>query len=138
MGVDTEAVRAIAAAHRDMPGGLLPALHAVQDRHGHVPPDSVDAIAGEFNLSRAEVHGVLTYYHHFRTAPAAPHVLQVCRAEACQAMGIPVSPMGTGDSPTGESQLICGVLGEMARRPMRIPARWISMLAVPSVQGTVT
>lgn len=87
MGIDTEAVRAVAAAHRDVPGGLLPALHAVQDRWGHVPPESVPAIAGVFNLSRAEVHGVITYYHHFRSAPPAPHLLQLCGAEACQAMG---------------------------------------------------
>ncbi|WP_343051583.1 formate dehydrogenase subunit gamma [Pseudaquabacterium terrae] len=79
--------RIIAAAHRDTPGGLLPALHAVQDALGHVPPAAVPGIAEEFNLSRAEVHGVLTYYHHFRSTAPAPRVLQVCRAEACQAMG---------------------------------------------------
>lgn len=87
MAVDIEGVRAIASAHKDIPGGLLPALHAVQDSHGHVPPESVAAIAGEFNLSRAEVHGVITYYHHFRSAPTGRHLLQICRAEACQAMG---------------------------------------------------
>jgi formate dehydrogenase subunit gamma len=80
-------VRAIASAHKDIPGGLMPALHAVQDRHGYVPAEGVPAIADEFNLSRAEVHGVITYYHHFRSAPAGKHVLQICRAEACQAMG---------------------------------------------------
>jgi formate dehydrogenase subunit gamma len=87
MAVDTEAVRTIAAAHRHEPGGLLPALHAIQDAFGHVPPSSVPAIAAEFNLSRAEVHGVITYYHHFRSEPPARHVMQICRAEACQAMG---------------------------------------------------
>ena len=87
MAVDIEAVRAIAAAHKGTPGGLLPALHAIQDRLGHIPPEGVAAIAGEFNLSRAEVHGVISYYHHFRTHPAGRHVLHVCRAEACQAMG---------------------------------------------------
>jgi formate dehydrogenase subunit gamma len=80
-------VRAIAARHQATPGGLLPALHAVQDALGHVPAAGVPAIADVFNLTRAEVHGVVTYYHHFRGQPAGRHVLQVCRAEACQAMG---------------------------------------------------
>ena len=87
MDVDIDAVREIASAHKDTPGGLLPALHAIQDRLGHVPPAGVPAIAGEFNLSRAEVHGVITYYHHFRSAPPAGQVVQICRAESCKAMG---------------------------------------------------
>ncbi|MDM0011141.1 formate dehydrogenase subunit gamma [Variovorax sp. J22P168] len=69
------------------PGALLPILHELQDALGHVPADFVPAIAEALNLSRAEVHGVVTYYHHFRDAPAARHVVQICRAEACQAMG---------------------------------------------------
>jgi formate dehydrogenase subunit gamma len=73
--------------HRDMPGGLLPLLHAVQGAIGHVPPAAVPAIAHGMGLSRAEVHGVITYYHFFRSAPAGRHVVQVCRAEACQACG---------------------------------------------------
>ena len=77
----------IAAAHKDVPGGLLPALHGIQDALGHVPPEAVPAIAAEFNLSRAEVHGVVSYYHHFRAEPAGRLLVQVCRAEACQAMG---------------------------------------------------
>ena len=77
----------IAAAHKDLPGGLLPALHGIQDALGHVPPDAVPLIAEQFNLSRAEVHGVVSYYHHFRSAPAGRLLVQVCRAEACQAMG---------------------------------------------------
>jgi len=68
-------------------GALLPILHELQDRLGHVPPDVVPEIASALNLSRAEVHGVVTYYHHFRSEPAARHVIQICRAEACQAMG---------------------------------------------------
>jgi formate dehydrogenase subunit gamma len=71
----------------DQPGALLPVLHAVQDRCGHVPHDAVPVIAEALNLSRAEVHGVVTYYHHFRSQPPGRHVLQVCRAEACQACG---------------------------------------------------
>lgn len=80
-------VREIVARHALQRGGLLPALHEVQDTLGYVPPEVVGEIALGFNLSRAEVHGVITYYHHFRSAPAGRHVLEVCRAEACQAMG---------------------------------------------------
>jgi formate dehydrogenase subunit gamma len=87
MTVDIDILRDIAAAHKDVPGGLLPALHAIQDEFGHVPPEGVPAIAGAFNLSRAEVHGVITYYHHFRSTPPAGQVVQICRAEACKAMG---------------------------------------------------
>lgn len=78
---------AIAAAHKDVPGGLLPALHGIQDALGHIPPDAVPLVAEQFNLSRAEVHGVVSYYHHFRCAPAGRLRVQVCRAEACKAMG---------------------------------------------------
>lgn len=85
--IDLDAVQAVAAGFGHVPGGLLPALHAVQDRFGHIPRDAVPRIAEVFNLSRAEVHGVVTYYHHFRSEPPAAHVLQVCRAESCQAMG---------------------------------------------------
>jgi len=66
---------------------LLPALHAIQDAAGFVPPQAVPAIAAHFNLSRAEIHGVITFYHFFRSAPPARHVVQICRAEACQSMG---------------------------------------------------
>jgi NADH:ubiquinone oxidoreductase subunit E len=82
-----QTVQTIAAAHAQTPGGLLPALHAVQDALGHVPDGAVAPLAAAFNLSRAEVHGVLTFYAHFRRAPPGRHVVQVCRAEACQACG---------------------------------------------------
>lgn len=75
------------ATHRDRPGALLPILHAVQAALGWVPPDSLALIAAELNLSRAEVHGVVTFYHHFRSAPPGRHVVRICRAEACQALG---------------------------------------------------
>lgn len=68
-------------------GGLLPALHAIQAAFGHIPSPAVAILADAFNLSRAEVHGVATFYHDFRTAPAGRHVLKLCRAEACQAVG---------------------------------------------------
>ncbi|MGO2133450.1 MAG: formate dehydrogenase subunit gamma [Halomonas sp.] len=69
------------------PGALLPILHALQERIGHIPADSVPIIAESMNLTRAEVHGVISFYHHFRTTPPGRYVIQVCRAEACQAMG---------------------------------------------------
>ena len=65
----------------------MPLLHAIQEALGYIPPDSVTIIAQGLNLSRAEVHGVITYYHFFRQAPAGRHVVQVCRAESCQAVG---------------------------------------------------
>ncbi len=75
------------ARFKDVPGGLLPILHAIQDDVGHVPQAAIPKIASALNLSRAEVHGVVTFYHHFRSQPAGRHVLQMCRAEACQSMG---------------------------------------------------
>ncbi|MDP1791220.1 MAG: formate dehydrogenase subunit gamma [Methylibium sp.] len=80
-------VRAVLARRADEPGALLPILHEVQDLLGCIPADVVPEIASALNLSRAEVHGVITYYHHFRSEPAGRHVIQVCRAEACQALG---------------------------------------------------
>jgi formate dehydrogenase subunit gamma len=80
-------VQNLIAQHRERPGALLPLLHAGQDALGHVPPDAVPAIAQALKLSRAEVHGVISYYHFFRSEPAGKHVVQVCRAEACQACG---------------------------------------------------
>ena len=87
MMIDLGAVRAIASRHQATAGGLLPALHAVQDALGHVPDEAVPVLAETFNLSRAEVHGVVTYYHHFRRLPPGRHVVEICRAEACQACG---------------------------------------------------
>ena len=75
------------AQGQELPGALLPILHAVQDALGFVPPDAVGLIAKELNLSRAEVHGVVTFYHYFRTHRPGRHVVHLCRAEACQAVG---------------------------------------------------
>lgn len=85
--VAPERIEQIVVAHHRMPGALLPILHAIQDEIGYVPPAAVPAIAKGLNLSRAEVHGVISFYHHFRTHPAGRHVVQICRAEACQAVG---------------------------------------------------
>jgi formate dehydrogenase subunit gamma len=75
------------AKYVGVPGALMPLLHAIQDSIGYIPESSYDAIARALNLSVAEVHGVVTFYHHFRTTPPGRQVLQVCRAESCQAMG---------------------------------------------------
>jgi len=80
-------VRSVLERHAGEPGGLLPILHDVQDALGCIPADAVPVIAKGLNLSRAEVHGVVTYYHHFRTESAGRIVVQVCRAESCQACG---------------------------------------------------
>jgi formate dehydrogenase subunit gamma len=73
--------------YADMPGGLLPLLHEVQASLGHVPKDCVAAIASGMGLSRAEVHGVISFYHDFHDQPRGQTTIHVCRAEACQAMG---------------------------------------------------
>src|ERR1700684_3904704 len=70
-----------------LPGGLLPILHAVAEALGFVPPDAAPLIAHELNLSRAEVHGVVSFYHYFRTERGGRHVVHLCRAEACQSVG---------------------------------------------------
>jgi formate dehydrogenase subunit gamma len=82
----TRCVNAAVLKHRDQPGPLLEILHAVQDELGCVPPEAVPLIADALNLSRAEVHGVASFYHHFRERPPGRCVVQLCRAEACKAM----------------------------------------------------
>ena len=84
----TEAtIRALAEANAGRPGALLPILHAIQAELGYVPESAVPIVAKVLNLSRAEVHGVVTFYHFFRTRPPGRHTLYLCRAEACQSMG---------------------------------------------------
>ncbi len=73
--------------HKDLPGALLPLLHAIQGEVGYVPDSAVAIIAGGLNLSRAEVHGVISFYHDFKTQPVGRNTVQICRAEACQSMG---------------------------------------------------
>lgn len=84
---DEGCTRSLVREHLHLEGPLLPILHAVQHEFGHVPEQAVPVIADELNLSRAEVHGVVTFYHDFRRAPAGQHVVKLCRAEACQSMG---------------------------------------------------
>jgi formate dehydrogenase subunit gamma len=87
MAATEDAARTIAAEHGNRPDALIEILHAVQTALGYVPEAVVPALADALNLSRAEVHGVVTFYHDFRREPAGRHVLKMCRAEACQAMG---------------------------------------------------
>lgn len=77
----------ILTAHDGLEGPLLPILHAIQAQFGYVPRDTLPVIAKRLNLSKAEVHGVMSFYHDFREDPAGRHVLKLCRAEACQSMG---------------------------------------------------
>ena len=87
--VDDEATRIseIIDHCRRMEGPMLPILHRVQEEFGYIPEAAKQMIASALNLSRAEVHGVVTFYHDFRAQPAGRHVLKLCRAEACQSMG---------------------------------------------------
>ncbi|RLA47220.1 MAG: formate dehydrogenase subunit gamma [Gammaproteobacteria bacterium] len=85
--VHETAVHEIVAAKKDMPGALLPILHEIQHTIGYIPADCVPVIAVGLNLSRAEVHGVISFYPHFYSKPMGKHVVQICRAEACQAVG---------------------------------------------------
>jgi formate dehydrogenase subunit gamma len=80
-------VEDILARHQGMEGALLPILHAIQAEFGHVPQDVLPVVAKAMNISRAEVHGVMSFYHDFREVPAGRHVVKLCRAEACQSVG---------------------------------------------------
>lgn len=82
-----EVVENIVESHRDRIGALLPVLHAIQDMFGFIPPEAIPLLAGAMNLSRAEIHGVMSFYHDFRSEPPGKHIVHLCRAEACQAMG---------------------------------------------------
>jgi formate dehydrogenase subunit gamma len=101
------AVRAseIIAAHSGREGPTLPILHAIQEAFGFVPEAVEPLLAEALNLSRAEIHGVVTFYHDFRRQPAGRHVLKLCRAEACQSMG--------GDALVARAEAALGVaMGE--------------------------
>ena len=83
----TADVARILAVHQGREGALLPILHDIQATFGHVPQAVLPQVARALNISKAEVHGVVTFYHDFREAPAGKHVVKLCRAEACQAVG---------------------------------------------------
>ncbi len=82
-----ETVQSFITTLKDKPGALLPILHGIQNALGYIPADSVPAIAQGLHLSRAEVHGVISFYHYFRDTPPGKQTIHICRAESCQAMG---------------------------------------------------
>lgn len=84
---ESQTITEVVAAKKQMAGPLLPILHAIQEALGCIPAEGVEIIARGLNLSRAEVHGVVSYYHHFRAQPAGRSVVQICRAESCQSRG---------------------------------------------------
>ncbi len=84
---DAARIDAVIARFSGLPGAMLPMLHALQEALGCVPEQAVPRIAHALNLSRAEVHGVVTFYHDYRRLPPGRHVVKLCQAEACQAMG---------------------------------------------------
>lgn len=84
---DPATIEAIVARHLGREGPLLPILHDLQATFGHVPEAAHAPVASALNITRAELHGVVSFYHDFRTRPAGRHVLKLCRAEACKAMG---------------------------------------------------
>lgn len=84
---DAGIAAALIETHRHLEGAMLPVLHALQEEFGCIPPEALPLVAEALNVSRAEVHGVVTFYHDFREAPAGRHVLKLCRAEACQSVG---------------------------------------------------
>lgn len=86
-GWDRERAGEIIAAGRHLQGAALPILHALQEEFGFIHRDAVPLVAEALNLSRAEVHGIVSFYHDFRDVPPGRHVLKLCRAEACQSMG---------------------------------------------------
>lgn len=100
-----QACRQALARHAGREGALLPILHDIQDKLGWVPPEAVAILAEALNLSRAEVHGVVSFYHDFRHAPAGRREVKLCQAEACQARG--------GRAVTAAAETLLGVsLGE--------------------------
>jgi formate dehydrogenase subunit gamma len=84
---DAETGRGIIRALKHVEGALLPILHAIQDEFGYVDAAAVPVIADELNLTRAEVHGVVGFYHDFRKQAPGRHIVKICRAEACQSVG---------------------------------------------------
>lgn len=95
---DEETARRIIEPFLDKEGALLPILHALQHEFGYIPLEAEALLASVLNLSRADVHGVVSFYHDFRRQPAGRHVLKICRAEACQSMGGEANARGLLDA----------------------------------------
>jgi formate dehydrogenase subunit gamma len=92
---------AVISEFKGLEGPLLPILHGIQHEFGYVPGEALPVIAEALNISNAEVHGVVTFYHDYRNHPAGRHVLKICRAEACQSMG--------GDAMAARAQQLLGI-----------------------------
>ena len=82
-----EVIDSLILKHKDLPGALLPLLHSIQDAVGYIPQSFYQQISIGLGLSVAEIHGVVSFYHHFRSEKPGRHILQICRAESCQSMG---------------------------------------------------
>ena len=107
---------AIVERHRGQPGALLPILNDIQAAYGHVPAAAVPIVAEALNLSRAEVHGVVTFYHDLKPAPGEKPVVKLCRAEACQARGVAgIAPLFEQDARIEVETVYC--LGLCASGP---------------------
>ena len=87
MGTSEIKALAVCAAHGNKPDELLEIFHSLQHELGYVPESTLPVIANALNLSRADVHGVVTFYHDFKREPVGRHTIKICRAEACQSMG---------------------------------------------------
>lgn len=85
--IDAKEIGRIVDAHAHLEGALLPMLHALQEAYGYVPDQAHALICDALNITRAELHGVITFYHDFHEKPAGRHTLKICRAEACQSVG---------------------------------------------------
>jgi formate dehydrogenase subunit gamma len=111
-----EATEEIIWRHAGRKGALLPILHDIQDMFGHVPDAAVPILAEALNLSRAEVHGSISFYHDFKRAPEDKPVIKLCRAEACQARGVDrIAPLFERDSRIAVETVYC--LGLCASGP---------------------
>jgi formate dehydrogenase subunit gamma len=107
-GTVADTVGEILRRHQGRAGALLPILNDVQTALGHVPAAAVPLIAEALNLSRAEVHGVVTFYHDYKAAPADRPVIKLCRAEACQARGVEaLAPILEGDDRIAVETVYC-------------------------------
>jgi formate dehydrogenase subunit gamma len=116
MNRDEQVLHEIIARHAGQRGPLLPILHDVQDAFGCVPAETVPVIAKALNLSRAEVHGTISFYHDFRSEPATKPVVMLCRAEACQARGVEqLAPLFDADQRIETETVYC--LGLCASGP---------------------
>ncbi len=132
---------AVSDSFGDQPAALLEILHGVQDALGYVPEAVLPVIAKRLNIARAEVHGVLSFYHDFRTAPPPPVVVKLCRAEACQAMGVERLASEVGAKLSGDDHVVVEpvyCLGNCALAPAAlVNGRLVGRLTVERLLSAV-